>query len=241
MKSDVFLIIITILFVVTGSFLLFSALNEYSFGGRDVCIVDGVEYEQGEKVIEYREGSECVCASGGLVECVPLSEKEELQRQSAIDVSDWDNQGLEFDYSYVVGLSETDTDFDSDVSFQDVRFEEDNLVVILEQRQSCPGSGNPPQQAGFYNKGENELSFYNMVRRVDEEEGIGCIVRLEYVLEDMGDSDLSEMELLFIDNLGAITSPDICFYNGNVYFDGDYFESEEDEVCVCENGEIKCE
>ena len=242
MKNNIFLVLVTILFVITGSLLLFSTLNEYGFGGgEEVCVVDGVEYKKGEEIVGYRTGHKCTCGSSGLVECIPLSESEELQKESAIDVSDWAKDGLDFNYSYIVGISDDDVDFNTSVKFQDVRFEEEGLLIILEQYQSCLESGTPPEQVGFYNEGSENLSLYNMIRRVDDEETIGCLVRLEYTFEEIDYVDLKNVELRFIDNLGVVTSPNVCLYNDRVYFEGDFFEGEDKEVCVCEDGVVDCE
>ncbi len=246
MKDKTLLVVITILFLITGALLLFSALNEYSFGGDDVCIFDGVEYRKGEVIENYLYGSFCTCGSGGLIDCVPETFDEEVIEEEVFDelpsaTSELESEGLEYEYLYVVGALEEDSLPHSGVEFESVVFRDDDLVVVLKELQYCPRPNVTPEQVGFFKKDSNALTLYNMVRPVDEGAGVDCIVQLKYTFEDMEDLDLSKVEVSFVDERGISTSPSFCFYDDKVYFDSDVFQGTEGEICVCEEGEVECE
>jgi hypothetical protein len=246
MKDKTILVIITILFLITGALLLFSTLNEYSFGGDDVCIFRDVEYRKGDTMDGYLYGNFCTCGSGGLVDCVPefLAEKAKNENEDfeglSTDSSELESEGLAYEYLYVIGALDEDSLPRSSAEFESVAFREEGLVVVLKELQYCPRPNVPPEQVGFFKKDENSLTLYNMVRQIDKGSGVDCIVQLKYIFEKMDDLDLSKVDISFVNERGIATSPSFCFYNDKVYFDSDVFQGIEGEICVCRDGEVDC-
>jgi len=244
MKDKTILVLITILFLITGSLLLFSALNEYSFGGDEICVINNVEYVKGEEIERYLYGSTCVCGSGGLVECIPDAgiEPEQIQLdEDAVDRSDLDTEGLEFEYSYVVGLNSEDLSSVFPVEFESISVTDDDLFVVVEQLQSCPSSNRASEQEGFYKMENGFLSLYNIVHTSQTVLEKDCIVKLVYAFSDFEGFDREKFEIRFVDEHGVATTPNVCFYHDRIYSPGDVFQGSDGQICVCNQGLIECE
>ncbi len=243
MKDKTILVIITILFLVTGTLLLFSALNEYSFGGDEVCMFKDVKYVKGDEIDGYLYGSKCVCGSGGLVDCIPLFQDDNFEVLEGVDLdtSDLDTDGLDFRYSYLLGVSSSEVGSFANIEFQNISLQDNDLVVVVDQLQTCPESNVSPEQVGFYKVDRDFLNLYNMIRPVEGDLAIDCVVQLRYVIENFESFGLEMKNIRFVDEFAKATSPRICLYNDRVYSDGDVFQNTKGEICNCKGGLIDCE
>ena len=239
MKDNSKLIGITILFVLTGLVLLVVSLRESELLTQEVCVFDGKEYVLGEEIINYQENNSCFCRKNDFIECTP-NQQEESVEEVALENVDLEKEGLDFEASYLRGIGSGEENASlSPLKFTKVSIEEENFVVVLEQMQLCPESNLIPDQVGFYEQEGNLLKLYNMVRPVEETSSLSCIVQLKYVFEEL--KELDDIQIAFIDDSGLLTYAPTCFYEGKIYSDKDVFKGAGEEICICEEGEIKCD
>ncbi len=241
MKDKNLLILVTILFLFTASLLLFSALNEYSFGGDNVCMFDGERYVVGDEIDGYILDNECFCSSGGLIECTPIVDKNIDKDMIVVDSDSLDRDGLDFEYSYLVGISRDDLSTISSVEFKNIFLDGSSLTVIIEQLQLCPSTRVVSEQVGFYKKMGDRLNLYSMIRPVASDVAVDCIVELKYKFDDFDKLDVKKTNIRFVDEYDVLHIPNVCFYNSKVYSDGDVFENDDKEICSCNEGVIVCD
>ncbi len=237
MKDYFKLIGITVLFVLTGLVLSYFALQD----SLDYCVIDDVKYKVGDEIKDHQEGYSCVCSDEGLVECVliELENVQEVDEDFVFDTADLEKEGLEYNYTYLTGFANGDPANVTSVKFTNISVSEDDLTVVLEQMQLCPEPNIAPEQVGFYEKADEKLSLYNMVKPSVGEDVLNCTVQLKYFFEDFG--DLGNMKIAFVDSDGFPNEALMCVYNGNVYSDNDVFRNANGEVCTCLRGRISCE
>ncbi len=234
MKNNFRLIAITLVFVFTGLFLAFLSWQEKDLDFFDNCEFNEIKFSVNEEVPNYKVGSFCVCAQSGIIECIPLENEV-----GEINISEQEvkKDGLEFEYNYLTGIGVSDSEVIFNTTFTDVSLNDD-LVVTLEQMQSCPEANVVFNQEGFYENVNGAIKFYN---QIEEGEGIDCVVELKYTLGDFVDFDSEQMQILFIDHNGFEIQAPICLYEGKVYIDEDVFRGEDGMICICENNEIICD
>ncbi len=239
MKGNIRLIIETIVLVLMGLFLAFLSLSESDLES-DFCDFNDSRYAVGDEIIGYEDGNHCICATGGIVECVPLDVEVEVEVQEDIDVADLDESGLDFEYRYLTGIAENN----GDVVLSNVRFSKismsDGLAIVLEERQACPESGSVFDQEAYYRYEQDVLTLYTETLEEAEDEYIDCFVELKYVFEDYDGFDLENMRIAFESN-GFVEYASTCIYEGRIYSDDYVFVGEDDEIFVCEDGEIVLE
>ena len=234
MKDNFKLVAITVVFVFTGLLLAFLSLRGEDLDVFDHCEFNDIRFSFDEEIPGYKAGSFCTCGQGGIVECIPLQAGGEEMDFSQEEV---ETDGLKFEYSYLAGIGESNGDVIFNTTFTDISLNDD-LIVTLEQMQSCPESNVVSKQEGFYENINGTIKFYN---QMEVEEGISCVVELKYTLENFSDFDSEKMQILFIDKNGFEVEAPICIYEDMIYIDDDVFKSEDGAICVCKNNEITCD
>ncbi len=243
MKGNFRLVIITVVLVLMGLFLAFLSLSESDLEQVDFCDFNDSRYAVGDEIIGYEDGNHCVCSTGGVVECVPLDVEVDFEVENEIVVEDLDEGGLSFEYRYLTGIVEDNGDIVlDDVRFSNITMSGDDLVIVLEKRQNCPESGAALEQEGYYRYSNNVLSLYTEIVEDIEDEYIDCFVELKYVFEDYDgfDFNFENIRIAFESN-GLMEYASTCIYEERIYSDGDVFVGEDDEIYVCDRGEIVLE
>ncbi len=238
MKDNYKLVAITVVFVLTGLFLVYVSLGDVELP--DNCVFEEESFLVDEEVVDYKEGHDCVCIEGGIIECIPLEVEEyepEIEVEASVDVDNLNTEGLEFEYNYLAGIGDENGDYLSSTKFSSVSIVDDNLIVVLETSQICPSTNVVFEQEGFYENRDGVIRLYN---KVDVEDGSRCVVELKYTLEDFVQKDLDEMGIVFVNEEGLETHASICIYDNSIYSDDDVFKGGNDMICVCEDGEVSC-
>ena len=235
MKESYRLIAITIVFVFTGLSLAFLSWQENDLDAFAYCEFNDVRFSVDEEIPGYQTGSFCICAQGGIVECLPL---ETQANEVDISKQEVETDGLEFEYSYLTGMGENNGEVIFNTTFTDVSLSDDDLIITLEQMQICPEANVVSEQEGFYENIDGTIKLYNLV---EPGEGIDCVVELKYTLEDFSDFYSEKTQILFVDQEGFEVQASICLYGGIIYNDEDIFKGEEGMICICENNEIICD
>lgn len=241
MKGNITLIIVTVVLVLMGLFLAFLSLSESDVETLEYCDFNNSRYAVGDEIIGYEDGKHCVCASGGIVECVPLDVDVESEIFDEVVVEDLDEGGLDFEYRYLTGIVEDNGDVVlNDVRFSNIATSEDGLSIVVEKRQFCPESGLAPEQEGYYRFEDNTLTLYKEIVEEMEDEYIDCFVELKYVFEDYESYDLENISIAFESN-GLVEYASMCIYEGKIYSDDDVFVGVNEEIYVCDEGRIVLE
>ncbi len=242
MKDNFKLVAITVVFVLMGLILSFISLRGEDFNVAVNCVFNDSVFSVGEKIGNYQEDYFCVCEEGGLIDCVPLEAEShkilDLEEEVSVESEDLEVGGLKFEYRYLTGISQGDEKIVFDTVFTNVSVVDQDLVIVLEKMQNCENMGVVSEQEGFYEKFNNTIKLYN---KVEEKSGIDCIVELKYILEDYGDSDFDDINIVFVDKAGFETHALVCAYGGSIYSNEDVFKSEEGLICECKDGEIVCD
>ncbi len=233
MKDNFKLIAITVVFILTGFVLAFMSWQDTDLDVFDYCVFDGIKFSLDEEVVGYREGNLCVCTKGGIVECIPLENEEypEIQQDLKTD-------SLEFEYSYLTGIGGNNGEVIFNTTFTNISIDDEDLLITLEQMQTCSGTNSVSEQEGFYENVNGVIKLYNEIK---SEEGIGCIIELKYTLKDFTEFDSDKMQIIFVDEDDLETYASICLYNDIIYMSEDVFKGDDDVICICEAGEIICE
>lgn len=233
MKDNFKLIAITIVFVLTGLVLAFISLGDADLDVFDYCTFDGTKFPLNEEVLGYREGSICICAEGGIVECMPLETYE-----SSEESQDLKKDGLNFEYSYLTGIGGNNGEIFFDTNFTNISIDDEDLHITLEQMQTCSETNSVSEQQGFYENVNGIIKLYN---EIEPEEGMDCIIELKYILKDFTEFDSDKIQIIFVDENGLQTYASICVYKDIIYMNEDVFKGSDDMICICEEGEIVCE
>lgn len=237
MKDNFKLIAITVAFVLTGVLLAFVSVKGEDLETFSHCVFEDERFSVGDEVVGYSEGNLCTCAEGGIVECVPLDVEDFAQLE--VSQEDLQEDNLKFEYSYITGVGENGDDIVFGTKFTNVAIGDDELIITLEQMQTCSETNSVSEQEGFYDEVNGALKLYNNID--SENGGISCIVELKYIIEGIENFELDKINIVFVDANGIETYALICIYDEIIYSDDDVFKNQEGLICLCDSGEIICD
>lgn len=235
-RSDrISLILLSMVFVLVGGFTIIAASRGALFP--NMCLKDFKVYSSGDLISES-EDRECFCL-GGKVVC---SEKEGVQENGDLEISDFIRSNLEFEYKYFsAGVSSELFQKPQATSFTSIVTAKSAIEVQVQQAQLCSESGKPPVQIGLYNYRDNTLTVLNAVNTIESIYKVPCTVTLVYKISKFEISNVEDFKLVYRSESGESISADVCLYNGNVYNDGDnYVSMDKCNLCRCVEGISRC-
>ncbi|MBI2356461.1 hypothetical protein HYV12_00165 [Candidatus Dojkabacteria bacterium] len=229
------LILLSLAFVIVGIFIIISATRGALFP--NICLSNFKMYSSGEVVSEEGD-NECLCVKGKVL-CAKKRDGDDLNQ---LTISDFVRSNLQFEYDYFAsGVSPDLLSKPLGVSFTSIVTTEKSIEVQLQQSQLCSETGKPAVQIGLYNFRENTLTLLNVLNSIESIYVNPCTVTLQFKINKLTISDLSDFKLAYQTEDGQSTVADVCLYNKGIYNDGDNYVSEDKcNVCRCVGGVSRC-
>jgi hypothetical protein len=227
------LFVVTLVFVLLGSFVIYISLDRV----RNVnsCNVGGTTYTNGMVVDGYQDGFDCTCQSGQIL-CTKVAVKDE---KPGIDKFERDN--LKFSSQYQTsGTNESLNTSLLKTEFSSISVKNGTMDITLDQEQSCTADGRIPVQVGLYYISNSTLYITNIIRDDPLLYTQQCIVSVNYKISNWK-KNVENLKIVYMAEEGTEQPASLCYYNNNIYANGDVYSSVEScNICKCSDGISKC-
>lgn len=226
------LMILTFFLLISSGVLAYISLEQKL--GFKTCSYNGVDYDSGDIVPDYKESQNCVCMDGGEIECsnTDLSQIDSLSNFTSSD--------LTFSYSFINLLEKDVADFEN-MEIAEVKVEDSKLLVSVNRESLCTADQDAPVAVGFYNYTNNILKLTTLTNR-DVVYTEPCLVENKFEIASVQNSFSDDFQVYFQTEEGQLFNLNVCVDDNRVFSDGDVFQSEKyNSVCTCDQGTISCE
>ncbi|MCK9368367.1 hypothetical protein M0R04_00075 [Candidatus Dojkabacteria bacterium] len=229
----VWLLFITVLFVGIGSGIIYVSIDRVINNG--VCRFNKVSYDSGTEVIGYKSGELCNCEDGSIV-CSKLN--------GGIDTSNgskFTKSNLVFSAKYSKPSSSSIEVMPLKTNFVSISILDNSTNIVLEQEQLCSHDNRAPIQIGRYMFNENILTVSNSVNTSPNLYATSCIVTMNFKISKIKLKEISDLKIVYANDLGQTVPATLCYYNNTVFANEDVYSSIDNcNICKCENGVSKC-
>ncbi len=230
-KQKNWLLLITFCLLI-ASVVLFFVNNRKSLGLGE-CNYDGIEYLEGEQIVNYQGRNDCYCSKSGEILC----ESE----QAGMTYESFSSSALSFSYSFINFLEKNDPDLNK-ISLEDIDQRDSSIKFTLHREALCGEDGLAPAQVGMYERKDDSLIFTTITNRDESLYSRVCVISNDFQISNFNIGDVEEFIVLYQGESGQIYDLNTCFVKGKLYAQGEVFKnSEKQELCTCEGPDISCE
>jgi hypothetical protein len=229
-KQKNWLIIITILMVISSGVVLFISLREKI--GFKTCAYGENVYIPGQNIPNFNGLEDCYCAKDGSVKCGNSSD--------VISYSSFSSSGLFFSSRFLNYLEKEKVE--NNIIPMDVNYNSDKFSLIFEREVLCGDNSLAPVQIGFYKIEEGNLIVTVMTNRDPELYSMVCKVENTIAVDGINLDVKDTFKIYYQDEYGYRYDLKVCPSNGKLYNSGDMLEVQgSSNICYCDEGVIKCE
>jgi len=230
-KQKNWLLLITFCLLIASVVLFF--VNNRKNLGLGECSYEGVEYLEGERILNYEGRNDCYCSKGGKILC----ESE----QAGMTYESFSSSSLSFSYSFINYLEKSNPDLNK-ISLQDIDQKDGSIKFTLHREALCGENELAPAQVGMYKGEDDSLIFTTITNRDESLYSRVCVISNDFQISNFSIGDVENFTLLYQGESGQIYDLNACFVKGKLYTKGEVFrDSEKQELCTCEGSNISCE
>lgn len=234
-KKSLFLLTITLLFLILGVFVvIFSARETIS---SYICLYN-TRIVKNNEMFEL-EDQVCRC-SNGKVTCVKKDgDKSQIFGD---EIKEFTQKNLVYKSEYLTNIVSTEIDgLPLKTKFTSIDSSDGQIRISINSVQMCKKDLTIPPQYGMYRFENNQLILQNNVNTVSSIFSTPCVVKVIYQIKNLPIDIENGVELLFTDQSGYYTTADVCVYNSKLYNQGDkYYALDKCNICTCSDGLTKC-
>ena len=208
-------------------------IGAFSERSGEICEFNGIHYENGDIVPDYKEYSNCVCRGSKGIVC------EDIQKD--ISYGSFGTEGLDFSYQYVQSLGKSNPDY-TKVKAGNIDQNQNSIRIALEREAYCSDDGEAPIQTGLYSLEENSLVLTTLTNKDSSIYTVPCVIRDIFLISNISIPKVESFSILYKSEESKLFDLGACYYDGILYGQGDIFESTESgKICTCESSTVKCD
>ncbi|HOV29616.1 MAG TPA: hypothetical protein PLD77_00885 [Candidatus Dojkabacteria bacterium] len=225
------LLLLTCFFFGVCIFLFY--IGAFSERSGEICEFNGIHYENGDIVPDYKEYSNCVCRGSKGIVC------EDIQKD--ISYGSFGTEGLDFSYQYVQSLGKSNPDY-TKVKAGNIDQNQNSIRIALEREAYCSDDGEAPIQTGLYSLEENSLVLTTLTNKDSSIYTVPCVIRDIFLISNISIPKVESFSVLYKSEENKIFDLGACYYDGILYGQGDIFESTENgKICTCDSSTVNCD
>lgn len=227
------LFVVTVIFVIFGSFIIFIALERISYVGS--CVTDKGVFKNKSQVTDYEEGKVCECNDSKVI-CTNVVKDVEVPK-----IEEFKRSNLKVDSKYLtLGTNDKLSKSALNTRFVSVSTKKDSIDIHIEQEQRCTADGRISAQVGMYYLDKDNLYITNVVSQDSKTYFQQCTVSVTYSISSFK-AERERLNIYYVTESGSKEKASLCYYDNKVYIEGDVYSSVDScNFCKCSDGISKC-
>lgn len=225
------LVIITVILFFSGLTAVYLKFKKSTT--QEGCFENGVYYNVGDIVQTSSGRNDCYCSQSKEVVC----EKESVDSLS----DDFSSDGLTFKSVYL-NLLDKSAPNSSRIVLKKVNHSGSKLSISFEREVMCNSNEVAPDQAGYYALKENRLILGTITNQDRSLYTNACVVSNTFDIVNIQIPNIEAFTIMYRNDEGRLFNLPTCYYNGNLYGDGDVIKGLDGKsICDCRNGIVECD